>query len=1180
MAKPLPSLKDILATPGPAAGAATSSGGLPSAAELPSLKDVLATPGPHAKKKKGGGGLLGTLKHVVTQGGADLYHAAVNTPAGIAAVVTAAAHDISKGNIPNPADPQSLVKWWKTSESAEIDKAMAKGALKTLQHPLRNPGDTAMLLAPGVGALSKVALVGRSVKAGEVAGRANIAKALVTKNPTPPRVLKVGGMETRGHYSRASTAQVVQRATDAGLQKAAQTSERAENILHKRVAKWEGRNQRVADAVARAPGSRLSALGKSLKPEELRALRLVAEEVPVARRLGAQEMRKARATGKEVGRHQERIDVTKGALAFLDEHPTSGAPVFKPSAKKLQNVYGALKAASSDREAMLKNLGLMDDASQQAAKTKVARIAAGGRYVKPEEAAARAAALEQTGSATTEFLTWARDYMNRANARRAKAATDAQSKAENAAFAAGTRRTAAEKEALQAAAASAKESQAAVKPVYAAADASRTARARLADQIDRAATRVEKLSDEATFALVRVAEGTKPPAHAAKAVAKLHASRADLSRLRDAARREARSGAAIASEQALHKLAGESRATIATTGLAAAERDAQLAYKAALEHLGKTRAARRSAESTVGAVDAKMRWLAEQAAQKSDAAAAAARSEAGRIVGAEDITASPGAVFIGNPVERARLTGKPKVSSTGTFGHTQKPSSLRTSTGSSVEHALERQDVTNVVAERHAEAVRLSTIDRVRNRVKPAGEAVPRRKDDVFMWTDKLISNERIPQEVRRYLDNPESLASRPPTEQVSIAEQIKQAVFERRDWRDPATVAEFTRLAEEGKGVFVPRRLLGNYAKREIVGSGPVVHFADAVNNAQKAGLVYLKVNYPVVQALSNTAMNLIQGAANPHKITKAVKVYHGDPELVSVAEDIMGQGAILQAAFEGQGTIARGTQKLAHVMSHKVDTPARLLALYHEADLAGFGSKARFRELIFDEKNAKALAEVAQRAKEAIVDYGELSPFERGVVRRLIFVYPWQKGATKYAGHFLRDHPVQAAALDQVSQQAGEPFGPVPSYLKGAFKVGGGLVNPSGVNFFETPAQIGQAVAGLLGGNPAASAQGQNFLAPFGGTATALLTGRDDFGRPLQGNLAAKLRDLLVAPTPIAGVGRAAAPNIDLVKALLGDRTSSKSFPNPNDAFYRFLIGGLYPRDYNKPALNRNAALEKSGR
>lgn len=969
------------------------------------------TPAPPPETKHGHGGLLGTIEHIITQTPKDLGNAALQAPGGIYKIAKVGGNDaIAIAEGAPRSDPRRKA-------ADELGHAILHSTVETLKHPARHPGDTLLLGLPALGAVGKASEAGAIAKAGGTASE--VARAAI-KGAPGTRTLKVGGLEVRGHYSKAAGSRVVQKLTDAGLQKGAEKSVRVENVLHKRAAKWNDRNQRVADSVARTPGTRLAALGQKLKPEEQRALRLVAEETPVARRLGAQEMRKARATHpKEQTRHQERIDLTRSAMKYLDEG-TDGKPVFKPEAAKLRNIYDHLKSAAGDREAMLKSLDLMDEAQQQAAKTKVAQVAAGATYEKP----------------TPGKLGVASDALTAARAR---------------------------------------------------------------------VVRVGKLVDKAEL-------------------------RQPLDNL-------------------MPTYLGGKGDTRIVAGL-------------------------RSAHS-----------LAKEDLQRLESAAAKRVKPTG-MVGAEDITASPDAVFVGNPVERGRFTGKVKVSSTRTIGHTTKPSSLKTSTGASVAHALERNDVTNIVAERHSEAVRLTKIDRLVQSVKKAGEAAPRRKDDVFVWTDKLTSNERIPKEVRQYLDNPEGLAKLPPHEQVSVTDKIKNAIFDTQDWRDPEKVAEFQKLAETGKGVFVPRRLLGDAAKRDFqLGQVPGVHFADAVNNAQKAGLVYLKLNYPIVQGLSNTAMNLIhQGPFAIKNLTRAVKLDHQiGSDYAAIIDDIMGQGAVVQAQLEGQGAIANVSQKIAHVMSSKVDTPSRRAAFLHEAAQMGYKTGDQLKSLIDHDKNAGDLAEIAQRSKESIVDYGDLSPFERSVVKRLVFVYPWQKGATKYAGHFLRDHPVQAAALSQAAVQgkseSDRVFGAIPSYMNGLIPVGDKRsVNPAGVNFFQTPAQIGEAIAGTLTLDPAAAASGQDFLAPAPGLLVAALTQHDNLGRPLKGNALTAARDLTIGQTPGSALIRAATSGHSGI--ALGGRGPTKTFPDANDPFWRFLLGGLYPRKTSTPTLNQNAAYQKLGR
>lgn len=1048
-----------------------------------------------APQKKGGGGFWSTLKHVVTQTPKDLANAAYHAPGGIytaakEGVIDPAYNDVRHG--PNSKQARNA-----RAKQSTLAVALVKGTVETAKHPLRHPGDTALLFAPAVGRVAKLGEAGALAKGGASAG--DVVKAATVGVKPGPRVLKIGDMEVRGHYSRAAGSRVAQKVTDRALEKGATKSLRVENQLHRRAAKWESRNQRTADAVARAPGTTVSALGAKLKPHELRALRLVAEETPVERRLGAQEMRKGRATNaKEQARHQERIDLTKAAMEHLTTD-AEGRPAFKPEAKKLQGVYKAIQKASADREGILKNLDLMDEDAAQASKARTAQLVAGGHVVNATTAERQAAHVERAGRRLT------RSVLRQAHTERRTALADfykqrgLQNSAEYKAFRLATTRGGSEKEMAQ-------------------------------------------------------------------------AERAMLRGLKKHGVSDDSAGALAAAHDLLHQAQASRETDVAGARAAAAQAktSADQAY------------ARAQKAVTSGAATAR------QVAEKTTERAAQRRGMAGKVRGAEDIIASPNAVHIGNPVERTKLRGNPKVSSGGTLGHTQKPSSLKVSTGGSVEHALERNDVTNIVAERHQEAVRLGKIDRVVQAYKKAGEPTPRRKDDVWMWTDKVASNERIPKDVREYLDNPDSLAKLSPDAKGSLLDKVKDATFEKHDWEaDSEKVAAFEKLAKEGKGVFVPRKLLGEFAKRSYhVGDNPGVKFVDAVNNAQKAGLVYLKLNYPVVQGVSNTAMNIIhQGFAFPRNVTAAIKLESKvGPEYAAITDDIMGQGAVMQAQFEGQGIVARGTQKLAHLMSNKVDQPARRAAFYHEAMKAGYNTPEKYRALLEDDANAGDLAEVAQRARESIVDYGDMGPVERNIVRRIIFVYPWQKGATKYAGHFLRDHPVQAAALAQLGelgkQRSDETFGPVPTYLTGLIPVGGRAANPSGANFFQTPAQGGTAIAGMLNGNPAEQSAGLGFLAPAPGVVAGLLSGHDDIGRPLKGNALAKVRDLTIAQTPAAALARAGLPSSPLVHALLGSQGPSKTFPDANDPFWRFGLGGLYPRKYSKPALNQNAAREKTSR
>jgi hypothetical protein len=82
--------------------------------------------------------------------------------------------------------------------------------------------------------------------------------------------------------------------------------------------------------------------------------------------------------------------------------------------------------------------------------------------------------------------------------------------------------------------------------------------------------------------------------------------------------------------------------------------------------------------------------------------------------------------------------------------------------------------------------------------------------------------------------------------------------------------------------------------------------------------------------------------------------------------------------------------------------------------------------------------------RAYRAMVDYGDLSPFERGFVRSVIPFYAWQKGMLKLITRFPSDHPVATGMLLQLGKLHEEMLqdrlgGPVPDAYMGMTNVGG---------------------------------------------------------------------------------------------------------------------------------------------
>lgn len=98
--------------------------------------------------------------------------------------------------------------------------------------------------------------------------------------------------------------------------------------------------------------------------------------------------------------------------------------------------------------------------------------------------------------------------------------------------------------------------------------------------------------------------------------------------------------------------------------------------------------------------------------------------------------------------------------------------------------------------------------------------------------------------------------------------------------------------------------------------------------------------------------------------------------------------------------------------------------------------------------------------RAKEALVDYGALSPFEREAVRAVIPFYAWQKGILKVVTNQVLDHPARASVLMQLGQMQDEyiadRFGLEPEDVPDYYKHLVGNRNLRSFNPFADPSEI----------------------------------------------------------------------------------------------------------------------------
>lgn len=101
-------------------------------------------------------------------------------------------------------------------------------------------------------------------------------------------------------------------------------------------------------------------------------------------------------------------------------------------------------------------------------------------------------------------------------------------------------------------------------------------------------------------------------------------------------------------------------------------------------------------------------------------------------------------------------------------------------------------------------------------------------------------------------------------------------------------------------------------------------------------------------------------------------------------------------------------------------------------------------------------------REAIKAMVDYGNMSPWERTYVRRFIPFYTWQKNIAKLALSLPLDHPLRFATIEKISEHFGgfskEERDTLPEYLIPSFELPGlnGRISSRGMNPLQDAFQL----------------------------------------------------------------------------------------------------------------------------
>jgi hypothetical protein len=282
----------------------------------------------------------------------------------------------------------------------------------------------------------------------------------------------------------------------------------------------------------------------------------------------------------------------------------------------------------------------------------------------------------------------------------------------------------------------------------------------------------------------------------------------------------------------------------------------------------------------------------------------------------------------------------------------------------------------------------------------------------------------------------------------------------------------------------------------------------ADAVNDYMKASILLLNPAYYPMNIVGNGVMLLMQqGALAPLNVMRAAHTHWELGDVAFLIDHYVGGGLTSPAALSGVLRSGKISDPLREISNLLVDRYPRRAAFIYEARKLGFEGPEAVREILTNPEHVDALRIASQRTKNSMVDFDNLSHFEKEVLAKFIFVYPWLKGATYWTARFPKDHPLQATAYAVLyAWQQGaldDAFpGGHPDYLDTWIPLGeterDGKTYPYGIGgrqltTFTTPYDVVQSL-----GSAAIGRDGQQLaemLNPIFGEAVKQATGYDTF-------------------------------------------------------------------------------------
>lgn len=225
----------------------------------------------------------------------------------------------------------------------------------------------------------------------------------------------------------------------------------------------------------------------------------------------------------------------------------------------------------------------------------------------------------------------------------------------------------------------------------------------------------------------------------------------------------------------------------------------------------------------------------------------------------------------------------------------------------------------------------------------------------------------------------------------------------------------------------------------------GGVGTFFDAANTLARWSLIYSNPAYVPVNFIGNSFFLLgQQGPRAIEQLVRASKMILTDKELAIRVAAETGELPYQAAISRGRGFDRRTAeieQKALHAWTAIPDRLPRMAAWIYEAKRLGYQTREDMIKLLEgkDAKHERDRNTVSERSTDIMVRFDRLSDWERGIVTKVLFIWPWIRGATAWPFHYAREFPVATGIAsnyarqgEQRRQQLMEARGPIPDYRR----------------------------------------------------------------------------------------------------------------------------------------------------